>query len=152
MEIKTQDGQVMYEAEFRAYTLANGGPAWGTTTSEVLESLGAVVLLEGAQPTTTRYQTCFREGVEQIDGNWYTKYSVADMDAETIATKDAEQATSVRIQRDEKLKESDWMVVKSIETQSVFSPEWATYRQALRDVTSQSGFPWEVQWPEQPTA
>ena len=152
MEIKTQDGQVMYEAEFRAYTLANGGPAWGTTTSEVLESLGAVALLEGAQPTTTRYQTVFRDGTEQIDGQWFTKYSVADMDAEAIVVKDTEQAKSIRQTRDDKLKESDWMVVKSIETQSVFSPEWATYSLALRDVTSQSGFPWEVQWPEQPTA
>jgi Phage tail assembly chaperone protein len=24
---------------------------------------------------------------------------------------------------------------------------WATYRQALRDVTAQTGFPWTVEWP-----
>lgn len=27
---------------------------------------------------------------------------------------------------------------------------WATYRQALRDITAQQGFPWNVTWPEQP--
>jgi len=27
---------------------------------------------------------------------------------------------------------------------------WATYRQALRDVPTQSGFPWEVTYPTQP--
>ena len=27
---------------------------------------------------------------------------------------------------------------------------WATYRQALRDVPQQAGFPWEVQWPTKP--
>ena len=152
MEIRTQDGQVMYEAEFRTHILANGGPTWDTTTTEVLEALGATVVLEGPQAEPTRYQVAFRDGIEQIDGQWFTKYSVSDMDAEAIAAVDANQANSVRTQRDEKLKECDWMVVKSIETQAVFSTEWATYRQALRDVTAQSGFPWEVQWPEQPTA
>jgi hypothetical protein len=150
MEIRTQDGQVMYEAEFRAYTLANGGPSWETTTVEVLASLGAVALLEGAQPTATRYQTVFRDGVEQIGGQWFTKYSVADIDDEAKAAKDAEQAKSVRQTRDDKLKETDWLVIKSVETQSVFSPEWAAYRQALRDITAQSGFPWEVIWPDAP--
>ena len=150
MEIRTQDGQVMYEAEFRAYTLANGGPSWETTTAEVLASLGAVALLEGAQPTPTRYQTVFRDGVEQIDGQWFTKYSVADMDDEAKAAKDAEQAKSVRQQRDEKLKETDWKVIKAAETSTAVAAEWATYRQALRDITAQSGFPWEVTWPDAP--
>ncbi len=147
MEIRTQDGQVMYEAEFRAHTLANGGPSWETTTAEVLASLGAVVLLEGAQPTTTRYQTAYRDGVEQIDGQWFTKYSVADMDAEAIAAKDVEQTKSVRDQRDQKLKDSDWTQVADA---TVDKQTWATYRQSLRDVPSQAGFPWDIVWPEQP--
>ena len=28
--------------------------------------------------------------------------------------------------------------------------DWQTYRQALRDVPTQEGFPWSVTWPEQP--
>jgi hypothetical protein len=153
MQIRIRStGQVMYEGELRSYLLANNGPSFNELTTEVLETIGADAVLEGPQAQPTRYQVAFADGVEQIDGSWFTKYSVADMDAETIAAKDAEQATSVRKERDDKLKECDWMVVKSIETQSVFSSEWATYRQALRDVTAQSGFPWEVQWPEQPTA
>ena len=150
MEIRTQDGQVMYEAEFRAYTLANGGPSWETTTAEVLASLGAVVLLEGAQAQPTRYQTAYRDGVEQIDGQWFTKYSVADMDDEAKAAADVAQTKSVRQTRDDKLKESDWMVICSEETSIAFAAEWAAYRQALRDITAQDGFPWEVTWPDAP--
>jgi hypothetical protein len=146
MEIRTQDGQVMYEADFRAYTKANGGPTWETTTTEVLEALGAEVVFEGPQAQPTRYQTAFRDGVEQIDGKWYTKYSVADMDDETKAFKDAEQAKSVRTARDEKLKDSDWTQIADA---PVDKAVWATYRQALRDVPTQSGFPWEVTWPTQ---
>jgi hypothetical protein len=147
MEIKTQSGQVMYESEFRTYTLANGGPTWGTTTPEVLAELGASVVLEGAQASPTRYQTAFRDGVEEIDGKWYTKYSVADIDDEAKAAKDAEQAKSVRNSRTEKLKDSDWT---QIADSTADKAAWATYRQALRNVPTQSGFPWEVTWPDAP--
>ena len=29
--------------------------------------------------------------------------------------------------------------------------EWATYRQALRDLPEQEGFPWDITWPKKPT-
>jgi hypothetical protein len=147
MQIRTQDGQVMYEAEFRAYQQANGGPTWGQTTTEVLEALVADVVFEGPQAQPTRYQVAFADGVEQIDGKWYTKYSVADLDAEGIAAKDAEQAKSVRAQRGDKLKDSDWTQVADA---PVDQAAWAAYRQALRDITAQSEFPWGVIWPTQP--
>ena len=140
-------GQVMYESEFRTYQQANGGPSWGTTTPEILDSLGADVVLEGPQAQPTRYQVAFADGVEQIDGAWYTKYSVADMDDEAKAAKDAEQAKSVRDQRNTKLSESDWTQVADA---PVDKAAWATYRQALRDVSAQADFPWTIEWPTQP--
>jgi len=142
-----ETGAVMYEAEFRAYQQANGGPTWGQTTEEILDSLGADVVFEGPQAQPDRYQVAFADGVEQVDGKWYTKYSVADMDADAIAAKDAEQAKSVRQQRTEKLKDSDWTQVIDAPVDQV---AWATYRQALRDITGQEGFPWTITWPEQP--
>jgi len=30
--------------------------------------------------------------------------------------------------------------------------EWQTYRQALRDITEQTGFPENIEWPQEPTA
>ena len=142
-----ETGAVMYESEFRAYTKANGGPSWETTTTEILDKLGADVVFEGPQASPTRYQVSFADGVEQTGGKWYTKWSVADMSAEAIATKDAEQAASMRKQRDDKLAECDWTQVNDA---PVNKAAWATYRQALRDVTAQSGFPWTVEWPDAP--
>jgi len=159
MQIRTQTGAVMYEAEFRAYTKANGGPSWETTTTEVLEALGAEVVLEGAQATGgTVYQYSQASGVEQIDGKWYTKYILGPVfvDGETTAAeqetaykamKDAEQATSVRNQRTQLLKDSDWT---QIADSTADKTAWATYRQALRDITSQAGFPWTITWPNDP--
>jgi hypothetical protein len=160
-----QTGTVMYEAEFRAYQQANGGPTWGQTTEEILDSLGADVVFEGPQATGgTVYQFSMPDGVEQIDGKWYTKHilgpvftdttddagnvtSAAEQEAEYKAMKDAEQAASVRQQRTEKLKDSDWTQIADSTADKAL---WATYRQALRDVTSQAGFPWTIEWPEQP--
>ena len=165
MQIRTNNGQVMYEAEFRAYTKANGGPSWDITTTEVLTALGADVVFEGAQASGgTVYQYSVYGGVEQIDGKWYTKWNLgpsffqtedadgnvttaAENEAAYKATKDAEQAKSVRASRDEKLKDCDWTQVADA---PVDKAVWATYRQALRDVTTQTGFPWTVEWPTQP--
>jgi len=148
MQIRIQStGAVMYEGEFRAYQKANSGASWETTTTEVLESLGADVVFEGAQAQPTRYQVAFADGVQQIDGKWYTKYSVAEMDAEAITAKDTEQAKAMREQRGEKLKDSDWTQVADA---PVDKAVWATYRQELRDVTAQSGFPWTITWPDAP--
>jgi hypothetical protein len=142
-----QTGAVMYEGEFRAYQQANGGPTWHQTTEEVLEALGADVVFEGPQAQPTRYQIAFADGVEQIDGKWYTKYGVADMDDEAKAIKDAEQAEKTRSQRTEKLKDSDWTQVADA---PVDKAAWATHRQALRDITAQTGFPWTIDWPVAP--
>ena len=149
MQIRHREtGAVMYEAEFRAYQQANGGPTWAATTEEVLEALGADVVFEGPQAQPTRYQVAFRDGAEQIDGKWYTKYSVADMDDEAKAAKDAEQAKNVRADRNTKLAASDWTQGKDIPDN--VSSKWAAYRQALRDITAQAEFPWGAQWPTQP--
>lgn len=147
MEIRTQSGAVMYEAEFRAIIKANDGPTWDVTTAEVLESLGASVVFEGPQAQPTRYQVAFRDGVEQVEGKWYTKYSVTDMDAEAITSKDAEQAKSVRNSRTEKLKDSDWT---QLADSTADKAAWATYRTVLRNVPTQAGFPWTIEWPDAP--
>ena len=164
MQIRTNDGQVMYESEFRTYIKSNGGPSWETTTTEVLTALGADVVFEGPQATGgTVYQYSQAQGVEQVDGKWYTKYilgpvfidqvvdgvttTAAEQEAAYKTAKDTEQAKSVRSTRDTKLKDTDWTQITDA---TVNKTVWATYRQALRDVPTQSGFPWTITWPTQP--
>ena len=142
-----QSGQVMYESEYRQYLKDNNGPSYYQLDSEVMTALGIDPVLEGPQAQPTRYQTAYRDGVQEIDGQWYTKYSVADMDDEAKAAKDAEQAKSVREQRNTKLSESDWTQVADA---PVDKAAWATYRQALRDISKEAGFPWTIDWPVAP--
>ena len=159
-------GAVMYEAELRTWLHENDGPSYDTLTPEVMEAIGVDPVFEGPQASGgTVYQYSQRDGVEQISGNWYTKYALgpvftdkdaegdqpaqtaAEQEAAYKATKDAEQSASVRTSRNDKLAQSDWtQIADSTADKTV----WATYRQMLRDVTAQDGFPWNVTWPEAP--
>ena len=149
-------GAVMYENELRSYLRANDGPSYDQLTLEIMEAVGVDPVLEGPQATITPpYQYSQRSGVEQLDGKWYTKYiagpvitdgetTAAEQEAAYKARKDEEQANSVRTSRNDKLKDCDWT---QIADSTVDKTAWATYRQALRDVTSQPGFPWAITWP-----
>jgi hypothetical protein len=57
-------------------------------------------------------------------------------------------AVSIRAQRDSKLAETDWTQASDIPQAT--KEKWATYRQALRDIPQQEGFPATVVWPVKP--
>ena len=69
------------------------------------------------------------------------------MEAEYAAGADDRAAAEIRTERDAKLTESDWTQVADA---PVDQAAWATYRQELRDVPAQTGFPNEVTWPVAP--
>jgi len=71
------------------------------------------------------------------------------------AIPDAEKASQVRAERDRLLAECDWVTLKAVDASNdglgIQLPQvWMTYRQALRDITAQAGFPWAVTRPEKP--
>jgi len=53
---------------------------------------------------------------------------------------------NVRAHRNRLLSDTDWMALSD----NTMSPAWASYRQALRDITAQEGFPYSVTWPTKP--
>jgi hypothetical protein len=169
MEIRLRStGEVMYESEFRTRFAQNLPPR--PVTQEWLDSYisdpAGDIVFEGPQATGgTVYQYSQRSGVEQLDGKWYTKHilgpvftdraaselepaqTAAEQETAYKARKDAEQATSVRNQRTQLLKDCDWT---QIADSTADKTAWATYRQQLRDITGQAGFPWTITWPDAP--
>ena len=132
--------------------------------SNVYETLGIDPVLETPKPDTTGdYKVVVRDGAEQdANNNWVQKWVERDMFSDTTedgvtTTKaeneaayqtrlDTEAAERVRSERDQKLKDTDWMGMSDV----TMSTEWANYRQALRDVPSQTGFPNTITWPSEP--
>jgi hypothetical protein len=70
--------------------------------------------------------------------------------ADELAADVANKATEVRAKRDELIAETDWIVIKSLELGQSVPSAFEVYRQALRDVPAQSGFPFNVTWPVKP--
>lgn len=63
------------------------------------------------------------------------------------APSDEEIAAKVRAQRNQLLTASDWTQVADA---PVDQAAWDTYRQALRDISQQEGFPTDIAWPTKP--
>lgn len=146
MEIRLrQSGAVITDSEFRAMHQQTSFPP--ILTAELLSSFDADPVLNGATPQATRYQVVARDGVEEVNGQWFTRYVLVDMEDEARQSVDAQQAASTRAERNRRLSESDWTQVADA---PVDQAAWAVYRQALRDVTTQEEFPWNVTWPVEP--
>ena len=60
------------------------------------------------------------------------------------------QELSVKFQRDDLLYKSDWTQIPNNPLTAEQQQAWAVYRQELRDITSQSGYPFNVIWPTPP--
>lgn len=81
------------------------------------------------------------------DQGWAQAWVVQDKTEAELAAETEAQTAQIRSERNVKLTISDWTQVLDA---PVDQAAWAAYRQALRDITAQDGFPWDVTWPETP--
>jgi hypothetical protein len=79
-----------------------------------------------------------------------TRKSAEELAAEREALRIANLPTEVRRMRDRLLLESDWTDLPHAPLSEGKRTAWQAYRQALRDVTEQAGFPEDVVWPVKP--
>jgi hypothetical protein len=160
MEIRNRStGELTTVSQFKASQPNTSFPKQITT--EILDSYGYDAVLNGAQATVTApYGVSTRSGVEEIDSKWFTKFvagpvftdteeaTAAEQEVAYKAGVDSKAAASVRATRSTKLTESDWTQVAD---STADKAAWATYRTALRDLPSASGFPHTMTWPEEPS-
>ena len=89
-----------------------------------------------AELTEQEWSEC--EGLARmIDGTLFL--------GKTQAEKDREQAREVRAKRDRLLSQTDW--TQTVDNPLAGNEDITAYRQALRDIPEQAGFPWDVEWP-----
>lgn len=160
MELRVREtGQIITDGQLRSLHPNTSFPR--VLTPEILESFGVDPILEGPQAQTTPpYEISVRQGIEEINGKWFTKYVVGPVFTDTeektaeeqeIEYKtriDNEVADRVREQRNKLLSESDWTQSRDVTLDN--DTDWTAYRQELRDITTQGGFPHNVIWPDKP--
>ena len=82
-----------------------------------------------------------------VENNEVFTVQVESLTEDEIASATSNKASQMRSSRNRLLAECDWTQISDA---TVDKAIWATYRQELRDISSQAGFPWEITWPTQP--
>jgi len=85
-------------------------------------------------------QRCVASPFEQVSGAWIQAWTVENFPLD-------QADSNVRSRRNALLQSSDWTQVADA---PVDQAAWAAYRQSLRDIPSQPGFPFSVTWPTEP--
>ena len=108
-----------------------------------------VVVPNDAPNTLSKYAECAKwcneNGTATIEdkGDYYEAVPIPE-------PTEQEMASMVRSQRDAKLSATDYLVVPDYPISPEDLEAVKVYRQALRDIPEQSGFPKNVQWPVEP--
>ena len=137
--------------------------------ANVNETLGIDPVIASPKPEPSGdYKVVIRNGVEQdANGNWVWAWTENDMFQEytetdeegvettvtvqdqidaKVAADNAALASTERATRDELLKATDHYGLSDVSMTEAMT----TYRQALRDVPQQEGFPGTITWPTKP--
>ena len=118
-------------------------------TEEQVEHFG----VHKKQIVTPPYHDAATQHIEEgpallTDGVWTQNYIVTDLSADESAAKVGAQWTVIRAERNKLLVESDWTQLPDA---PVDAAAWATYRQALRDITTEAN-PFAIVWPQGPSS
>jgi hypothetical protein len=142
MHIKLNDGQPQ---PYSIGQLRRDNPQVSfpsTIPADTLAEYDVYEVTETPQPSYDSSTQSISQAVELVEDVWTQVWAVAPLPQD-------QAESNIRSQRDDRLTRSDWTQVADA---PVDKQAWADYRQALRDVPSQAGFPYSVIWPEQPTA
>jgi hypothetical protein len=143
MFVKTKDGQ-LDRYPYTVGDLRRDNPRTSfpkNVPTDMLADYGVYPVVRAAVPQfDSLVQSLVAHAAPTEDaGQWVLGYDVVQK-TEDMA------GDNIRRERNRLLSETDWMALSD----STMSAEWATYRQALRDITTQEGFPYAVEWPTKP--
>lgn len=107
--------------------------------AEILETFDVYSVKSTPAPQIDSKTHRHTQTVQMVDGEWTQVWQIVELSLDQ-----AEE--NIRAHRAQLLKDTDWMALSD----NTMTPEWASYRQQLRDLTDQEGFPYAVQWPTKP--
>lgn len=106
-----------------------------------------VDVIQSPKPPNDNFSKVVEDTPVFSNNIWQQVWSRIDLTQEEIQQKQIELSTNIRNQRNKLLNESDWT---QLDDAPVDKQLWVTYRQQLRDITTQINFPWSIEWPVKP--
>ena len=85
-----------------------------------------------------------------LNGVWTQQWEVAKLSSEIVSQKTYALVTGIKNSRNANLRTSDWTMLSDAPLSTEEREQWRIYRQALRDITLQEGYPFTVVWPQEP--
>ena len=140
---KVQDNQVLEVADYRAMFPDTSFTANGPDADWMAENSCLPVTVWLAHEDN---QKLIPAEPYILDDQVYT-VAVEDKTADELEDDKQSLAAKVRAERNKLLSDYDWTQLADAPVDSVI---YAKYRQDLRDITKQDGFPFSVVWPESP--
>ena len=146
LENGTPTGYPVDEQNFRQLFPNTSFPS--ILTESAVEPYGYGVFDWSNQPVPNRYEKVVEVApVKNEFGIWRQSFQLVPMTLDERSQADREQAAAMRRYRNALLSECDWTQLPDA---TVDKTAWQVYRTALRDISLQEGFPWELTWPTPP--
>lgn len=137
-------GPAVYPYTLTDLRFANPGVKF---PAEITDAIAAEYHCFPVQPTTPVKAPAGKKQVrdlpENVDGMFFERWKLVDLSAEEI---DAQWA-AVRAERNQRLAACDWTQLADAPLTDAEKADWATYRQALRDLPSTQTDPFDIVWP-----
>lgn len=128
--------------------LDNRGTSFAKELSdEVAATFNCFPVVPAPEPADDHTLNHTRIAVKQGD-QWVEQWVSSPATPEDIAERTNVKAEQVRAERALLLEQCDWTQLGDSPVQPV--NEWRVYRQALRDITQQPGYPHNISWPDPP--
>ena len=139
--VKTVNGEAsVFPYDLRKLKKENPNTSFPKEISmEMLEGYGVFPVVEN-KPEFDPYVQTLSAGTPTLsNGQWQVDYTATNIP-------EAEAEEVIRNARYEMLYATDWLALSDV----VMSADMVVYRQALRDIPQQEGFPFSVVWPTKP--
>ena len=107
--------------------------------------------VQSSFPQTDLTEIDYEIGICPDAGFQFNVNSKTWVDTRTDQQKYDEASQPIIQKKNQLLSVSDWTQIPGNPLTAEQQAAWATYRQELRDITAQSGYPFNVIWPTPPT-
>lgn len=145
MYIKAKDNTVLkFPYSFQDLRKENPGVSFSSNIDEkTLAKFSVYTVIKSSVPEFNSKTHQVKQTVELIDGKWTQVWQLKELP-------EIQASSNIRGERNRLLAECDWTQLEDSPLNADSKLAWSLYRETLRMIPQQAGFPYNVTWPPKP--